>query len=80
MLGKEIPIKEEHHVAIKALGNDITKARTGYHIAVQQLHEAEKSLWQTMHELYPEIKYFNASLNREKMVIILKSREDRNNF
>ena len=74
MLGKTIKVKKEHRKAIRALVGDVSNARSAYSLATRMHTDAEKALWDTLHELYPEVVDYNAAINHKSLEIYLKAR------
>ena len=51
---KRIPIKEEHKEGLEILIGNLNTARAGYNIALENIEEARKELWNVLHREYPE--------------------------
>lgn len=72
---KTIPIKPEHHDAVKVLLEEKETALIAFHTAAIMFKQAKEKLWATLEEDYPEIKGCRASLDKKGMKIILLGTE-----
>ena len=73
---KTIPIKPEHHDAVKALLDAKEDAAIAFKLSTFLYKQATQELWKSIEEDYPEIKGYRATLDKKEMKIIILGADD----
>ena len=78
---KTIKIRKEDMAIIDQFGKDSAEAKMGYQEACSLLKVAHDKLWETLHDLYPEVKDGKPVLmseNKEWKLIYFHKEEETN--
>ena len=80
MTEKTIKLTEEQLKTIEGISNDVKASQTAFKAAARWRMEAEKELWDTLYDMYPETHQYRCDYNFDTGEIqALRKRKETNN-